>query len=104
MNENKFLSMLGLCRRAGGTIIGTPLVTKALPRGQVKVVFYSSLASDNTKKRITDKCSYYNTKCIKIDTPPEFLGKMLGKEGVACVVGVTSDSFSKQLIILAENE
>jgi ribosomal protein L7Ae-like RNA K-turn-binding protein len=102
MNEKKFLQMLGLCRRAAGVIIGTPLVTKALPSGKVMIVFYSDAASENTKKRISDKCSYYNVKIVKIDTPPDKLGHMLGKTGDVCVIGVTDERFSKQLEILAE--
>ena len=54
-NTEKFLSMLGLSRRAGKVIIGTPLVTATLPSGKVKVTFYTTEASDKTKKRITEK-------------------------------------------------
>ena len=102
MNEIKFLSMLGLSRRAGEAIIGTDLVTKALPSKKVKVVFFSANSSANTEKRITDKCAFYNVKCVKIDTESFKIGKALGKDGGVCVVGIKSDNFSKQLLLLAE--
>ena len=51
MDEKRFLSMLGLCRRAGEIIIGTDLVTKALPSGKVQVVFFTADSSENTKKK-----------------------------------------------------
>ena len=92
--------MLGLSRRARQVIIGTPLVTSTLPSGKVKVVFYTDDASQNTKKRITDKCSFYNTKCIEISIPSADIGKMVGMNTSVCVVGVTDDNFSKQLISL----
>jgi ribosomal protein L7Ae-like RNA K-turn-binding protein len=101
-NTEKFLSMLGLSRRAGKVIIGTPLVTSTLPSGKVKVTFYTSDASDNTKKRITDKCKFYNTECIIIDTSSSQIGKMVGMNTDVCVVGVTDDNFSKQLKALVQ--
>ena len=104
MNEVKFLSMLGLAKRASQVIIGTDLVTKALPSNKVKVVFYAGASSENTKKRITDKCSYYNVKCVKIDTDPVKIGKSIGKDAGVCVVGVTEQSFANQLTLLTENE
>lgn len=104
MNETKFLSMLGLSRRAGAVIIGTDLVTKSLPSKNVKVVFYSADSSANTKKRITDKCSFYGVNCVEIDTPSDKIGKALGKEASVCVLGITNDSFSNQLKLLASSE
>ena len=102
MNINKFLSMLGLSRRAGQVIIGTPLVTGTLPSGKVKVVFYTADASANTEKRITDKCGFYNVKCIKLDILSDEIGHIVGMKSSVCVVGVTDDNFSKQLISLSQ--
>ncbi len=102
MNEIKFLSMLGLSRRAGEAIIGTDLVTKALPSKRVKVVFFSANSSTNTEKRITDKCAFYNVQYVKIDIEAIKIGKALGKNSDVCVVGITNDNFSKQLLLLAE--
>ena len=104
MNSNKFLSMLGLSRRARQVIIGTPLVTSTLPSGKVKVVFYTDDASENTKKRITDKCKFYNVRCIMINVSSAEIGKMVGMNTSVCVVGITDDSFSKQLISLISDE
>jgi len=104
LNITRFLSMIGLSRRAGRVIIGTPLVTKSLPSGSVKIVFYTADASFNTEKRITDKCKFYNTSCIKIDIPSVQLGHTLGKDSSVCVVGVTDDNFSKQLIALSQKD
>ena len=100
MNTNKFLSFLGLCRRAGQVIIGTPLVTNALPSGKVRIVFYTTDASNNTEKRITDKCKFYNVKCIRLEIPSSEIGKMVGMKTNVCVLGVTDDNFSKQLLSL----
>ena len=104
MDEKRFLSMLGLCRRAGEIIIGTDLVTKALPSGKVQVVFFTADSSENTKKKATDKSRFYGVKCIELSIDSDKLSGAIGKDGKICVVGITSDSFSKQLILLAENK
>ncbi len=96
--------MLGLSRRAGQVTIGTPLVTGLLPTGKMRVVFYTADASANTEKRITDKCRFYNVKCIKLDIPSEEIGKMVGMKTNVCVFGVTDDNFSKQLTSLSQEE
>jgi len=94
---SKFLSMLGLCRKAGAMIIGTSLVTDSLPKGKIKAVFYASDASFNTEKRITDKCRYYKTDCIKTSFSSEELSKAIGKKSAVCVIGVLDENFSSEL-------
>ena len=101
-NTEKFLSMLGLCRRAGRVVIGTPLVTGSLPSGKVKIVYYTYDASSNTKKRITDKCKFYNVNSVMVEIPSERVGKMVGMNAPVCVIGVTDDNFSKQLNTLIQ--
>jgi ribosomal protein L7Ae-like RNA K-turn-binding protein len=96
--------MLGLSRRAGRVIIGTPLVTGKLPCGKVKITFCTLDASDNTKKRITDKCAYYNVALKMVDIPSSEIGKMLGMSTPVCVFGIEDDNFSKQLIALSKDE
>ena len=102
MSTEKFLSMLGLSRRAGKVVIGTPLVTGLLPGGKVKIVFYTSDASENTKKRITDKCKFYNVNCVMLNIPSDRIGKMVGMSTPVCVIGVADDNFSKQLNALIQ--
>ncbi len=102
--NSKFLSMLGLCRRAGAVIIGTDLVTKALPSGKIKLVMYAEDASANTEKKITDKCRFYNTKCIKLTYGGDEIAHAIGKASTVSVVGVADENFSKELISRISNE
>ena len=101
LNKQKFLSMLGLAKRAGAIIAGTDLVTKALPSGKIRSVIYASDASLNTKKRITDKCAYYNVKCICVDASVNELGHAIGRVAPSSVIGITNDNFSKQITTLS---
>ncbi len=102
--NNKFLFMLGLCRKAGKIIIGTDLVTKSLPSKKAYLVIYTSDASFNTEKKITDKCKYYNTECIKAPFDSGEISSAIGKDGAVCVLGITDLNFAGQLkSLLSEN-
>ena len=98
----KFLLMLGLCRRAGAMVIGTPMVTESLPKGKIKVVFYASDASANTEKKITDKCRFYKVKCIKTEVSSLELSDAIGKNGAVCALGILDENFSRELTKLAQ--
>lgn len=99
---NKFLRMLGLCRKAGEMIIGTPLVTTSLPKGKIKVVIYAPDASANTKKKITDKCTFYGVKCIEASASSLEISQAIGKSGAVCALGITDEGFSRELTGLIE--
>lgn len=61
MEKRKFLSSLGLCRRAGKLQVGTEAVLLALRKGRAAFVFLASDVSDNTRKKLTSSCAYYKT-------------------------------------------
>ena len=102
--NSKVLSMLGLSRRAGAVIIGTDLVTKALPSGKVKLVMYACDASANTEKKITDKCKFYSTECIKLSYNGTEIAHAIGKQSLVSVVAITDGSFSRELNLLISKE
>lgn len=104
MRTEKFLLMLGLCKRAGAVIIGTPMVVKALQDKKAVKVFYSCDASANTEKRITDKCAYYKVECVRTSYTSEELGMAVGKTGAVCALGITDKNFSNELSTLNLNE
>ena len=104
MDKTKFLSLLGLCKKSGNVISGTPMVTKSLPQGKICVVFYSFASSPNTEKKIRDKTAFYGVECIKVDISLEELSHAIGKTSSVSAVGITNENFSKQLKILTSNE
>ena len=99
--NNKFLFMLGLCRKAGKLIIGTDLVTKSLPSKKAYLVIYTSDASSNTEKKVTDKCKYYGTECIKAPFDSFEVSSAIGKDGAICTLGITDLNLASQLKALA---
>lgn len=100
-DDKKFLSALGLCVRAGKVIFGVPQVCEAMRKGGKNspvTVFEASDTSVNTRKRISDKCTYYNIKHIKINIGGEELAAALGKSAYLAAVAVTD----KEMSLMAE--
>lgn len=62
--QDKFLSALGLARRARGAVFGTSEVRSSAKSGKAKLIIVASDVSDNTRKEITDTAAFYNTDCI----------------------------------------
>ena len=94
-DEKNLLGIIGMCRGAGKAVVGTDMVCELLrkigtgkPRktGVVDViVIEASDTSENTHKKISDKCIYYNVKHIRLDATCEILGKAVGKRATAAV-------------------
>jgi ribosomal protein L7Ae-like RNA K-turn-binding protein len=96
--------MLGLSKRAGAAITGTPMVIAALKEKKIQIVFYPSDASANTQKKITDKCAFYGVPCVKTERTSVEIGNAVGKLGAVCAVGITDKNFSNELSTLNLNE
>ena len=94
----RFLTFLGLCRRAGKTVHGTPLVCEALAkRKPPALVLLSGGASAATAKKITDKCWFYRVPLLVVDADPERLARAVGKSCALAAVAVTDENFAKEL-------
>jgi ribosomal protein L7Ae-like RNA K-turn-binding protein len=100
MNEIKVKSLLGLANRARKCISGEELVVKEVRRGKAKLVIVSSDASDNTKKKLTDKCNTYSVPLYFV-LDRESLGQSIGK-AQRVVIAVLDDGFAKKLISLLD--
>ena len=85
--ERGLLGVIGLCRGAGRLVIGTPMICEALRKGVKEViVIEASDTSDNTHKKITDKCAYYKVRHVRIESDSLALGAAVGKSAVAAVM------------------
>ncbi|MFA5561419.1 MAG: ribosomal L7Ae/L30e/S12e/Gadd45 family protein [Eubacteriales bacterium] len=94
-----FFGMLGLCRKAGRVIIGVDLICRALRSAKEKpvLVFLSATASDNTCKKMMDKCGHYRVPCLLIRADSERLGRQLGKAGPVAAVAIADSAFAQAL-------
>jgi len=94
MNKD-ILNFIGLMNRAGALITGTDLVLNGVRSGKVKMVLIDALVSENTFKKITDKCKYYNVYYIKVENDVN-LGLAIGNSSRK-VIGITEQNFVKAL-------
>ncbi len=78
MARAKTLSHLGLAMRAGKLVSGEETVLKAVRSGEAKLVVLAEDASDNTEKKLTDKCGSYDVPLVIGFTRYE-LGGAVGK-------------------------
>lgn len=90
-DETAFLKTLGLAARARQTVMGTDMVCDALAEGRVRLVVEAGDTSENTHKRLTDKCITYRTPHVRLLSDGGTLGAALGKSGALAVCGVTGE-------------
>ena len=104
-NERKLLSSLGLCARARALIIGAPMVIDSVRDAakSPKLGIEASDTSENTHKRICDKCSYYGIKHIRLGAGIEALSDAVGKSSSVAAVAVSDENFYKLLMKYIES-
>lgn len=99
-NKEKLLSFLGLAARAGKIISGEELVIKGIQSGKINLVILSNDASENTTKKIMNKCDYYQIP-YKIMMNRNELGHAIGKIS-RVVLGVADKGFANHFLHLSE--
>ena len=100
MNNNKWMSLLGLANRARKITSGEELTVKEIRSGNAKLILLSEDASQNTTKKITDKCRSYKVPLKQVPSR-EVLGKAIGKEQ-RVVVAVLDNGFAQKLLTLLD--
>ena len=96
------LAELGL----GGAIIFAlykPISENNIERLQSLMLFYKKIyyvfrakgCSQNTHKRIEDRCKYYGVSLIDLELDTVLLGSRLGKQGELAAVALTDASFAQ---------
>lgn len=101
MND-KLLSMLGLCRRAGKLIVGSDIAEDAVYSGKAVLVIAASDASQRTVKKLFSAAHMCNVKSLVLNRTKDQLGVAVGKY---CAVAAIEDAgFAKKIAELAKIE
>ncbi len=96
--DERLLRFLGLARRAGKTVHGTPLICTALATKKPPCLVIMSLgASQNTQKKLKNKCSFYNVPLLTVEADTDVLAHAVGKSGDMAAVAVTDEGFAREL-------
>ena len=73
-----YLNMVGLAIRAGKCSLGEETILKDIRSGRAKLVLLASDIGPQTKKKLTDKCNYYEVPCMMVDDR-DTLSQAIGK-------------------------
>lgn len=96
MKNNKILSLLGLATKAGKTASGEFSTEKSVKAGKSFLVLVAEDASQNTKKKFTNMCTFYEIP-FYFFSDKETLGKMMGKE-CRSSLAVLDENFAKAMV------
>lgn len=99
---NKTYSFLGLAAKARKLTSGEEGCEKAIKTDKVHLVIVSSDASDNTKKKFTDKCKNRGVN-LRFFGDKELIGRYIGKE-IRSVVAILEIGFAKKLMEMIDSD
>lgn len=101
MMDKKIGSLLSLAMKAGLLVTGESSCEKALQKGIGYLVIIAEDASDNTKKKFTNKAFYYNIP-VCIFGAREELNKYTGRDNRVVYI-VTDINIGKKIKEMIEN-
>ena len=94
MMNARILGALGLCSKAGKLIFGVPMIIEAMQKGKkIYLVLEAQDTSDNTHKKITDKCNFYGVKKVRLDIGSGEMSSAIGKSSALAAVAITDEGF-----------
>lgn len=79
INKSRVFGLLGLAAKAGKVQSGEFSTEKSVKSGRACLVIVSEEASENTKKKFRNMCTYYEVP-LYILSDKEALGHAMGKE------------------------
>lgn len=91
---NKALNTLGICACARKISYGETLL-KDIKNKNVCLVIIANDASDNSKKRIIDKCNYYDCENI-VAFDKNSISKAIGRMDLVSAVGIKDYNLVKK--------
>lgn len=100
MNNDRLLSFLGLCKRAGKLISGAETVSKAIAEGRALLVLYADNVSNNSLKSVLKTAAEHDVPARRLTRSKEELSFALGKLcGIVCV---TDRGFADKILTMTE--
>lgn len=101
MND-RILSLLGICRRAGKLVIGADPTVESITKRKSRLVLYASDFSRKSSKAVLEAAHKNNVKTFDINRNKDELSFALGK--LCGVLSVEDKGFADKLTQLIENE
>ena len=99
MDEKKVLNLLSLSQRSGRIVSGEFMTQKAVKSRQACLVILAADASENTKKKFQNMCTFYRTPVIEL-SDMDTLGHCIGRSVRSSLAGL-DEGFAKAILKLA---
>ncbi len=100
MNNDRLLSFLGICKRAGRLVSGADTVTKTVNEGKALLILYASDVSENSLKQVLRAAKEQGIPVKQLPYPKEELSFALGKHcGIICT---TDKGFADKILTLID--
>ena len=97
--KKRLLGFLGLCRKAGKLICGTPQVCDSLGSKKPPCFVLAAYdASNATKKKLRTQTDYYGVPLHIAEITAEELAHAVGKTGALAAVAVTDPGMGEALL------
>ena len=100
MSTDKLKMTIGLAAKAGKAVYGTPLICESLRMtGDKKcsLVLEGSDSSENTHKKLSDKCAFYGAELLRLPMTMEELSNAIGKKSIVAAVGIRDDGLAEAI-------
>ncbi|QTM99452.1 YlxQ family RNA-binding protein [Sediminibacillus dalangtanensis] len=97
-----YLNLLGLAFRAGKLTLGEEAIIRDIQKRKAKLVLLASDTGAQTRKKITDKCTYYQIPFFVVDDR-ETISQAIGKSGRVAVAILDSGFAAKMTSLLDES-
>ncbi len=101
MND-RILSLLGLCRRAGKLVIGADPCIDSMTKGKAKLIIYANDFSQNSLKPVLIQAHKQGVSVLKLNRGKDELSFSVGK--LCGVLSVEDKGFADKLATLIEGE
>ena len=89
--------MLSIAAKAGKVASGGFSTEKTIQEGKAYLVIVAQDSSNNTKKKFTDKCTFYNVPLI-LYGDSKILGGAIGKQTRMCLA-ITDERLAKEVAV-----
>ena len=106
INKSRVFGLLGLAAKAGKVQSGEFSTEKSVKSGRAYLVIVSEEASENTKKKFRNRCTYYEVPYFEFGSKEE-LGHATGREmraSLAVQDAGFSEAMKKQLCMNGGSE
>lgn len=90
--------MIGLCARARKLAPGANLACDSVRAGKAHTVCLAADASANTRKKVTNCCTYYGVHLTELEASCSELGHIIGKRGNVSCVAIEDENFAKAIL------